>query len=60
MKLVILDTADSVGVWAAKYVMKRINDFKPGPNKWVSLSNYLTNSHILILKDNLKLTKDKG
>ncbi|CAD6999973.1 glucosamine-6-phosphate isomerase isoform X1 [Ceratitis capitata] len=37
MKLVILDTADSVGVWAAKYVMKRINDFKPGPNKYFVL-----------------------
>lgn len=33
MRLVILDSAESVGLWAAKYVTKRINDFKPGPNK---------------------------
>ncbi|XP_053958732.1 glucosamine-6-phosphate isomerase isoform X2 [Anastrepha ludens] len=37
MRLVILDSADSVGVWAAKYVMKRIQDFKPGPNKYFVL-----------------------
>lgn len=34
MRLVILDTPKSVGEWAAKYVMKRINDFQPGPNKF--------------------------
>lgn len=33
MRLVILDTPGSVGKWAAKYVMKRIKDFNPGPNK---------------------------
>lgn len=33
MRLVILDTPKIVGEWAAKYVMKRINDFKPGPKK---------------------------
>lgn len=33
MKLVILDSSASVGEWSAKYVMKRINDFKPGPDK---------------------------
>ncbi|XP_037960705.1 glucosamine-6-phosphate isomerase [Teleopsis dalmanni] len=37
MKLVILDSADSVGLWAAKYVKKRINDFQPGPNKYFVL-----------------------
>lgn len=35
MRLVILDTADSVGEWGAKYVLKRIRDFNPGPNKWI-------------------------
>jgi glucosamine-6-phosphate deaminase len=33
MRLVILDTADKVAEWSAKYVLKRINDFKPGPDK---------------------------
>lgn len=37
MRLVILDTSESVGLWAAKYVSKRINDFKPGPNKYFVL-----------------------
>lgn len=37
MRLVILDTYNSVGEWSALYVMKRINDFKPGPNKYFVL-----------------------
>ncbi|XP_053693873.1 glucosamine-6-phosphate isomerase isoform X1 [Sabethes cyaneus] len=37
MRLIILDTADYVGEWSAKYVMKRINDFKPGPDRYFTL-----------------------
>lgn len=37
MRLIILDTSDGVGEWAAKYVMKRINDFKPNVNKYFVL-----------------------
>jgi len=37
MQLVILDTAASVGVWAAKYVMKKINSYKAGPNRYFVL-----------------------
>ncbi|KPU73189.1 uncharacterized protein Dana_GF15148, isoform E [Drosophila ananassae] len=37
MRLVILETSDSVGKWAAKYVMKRINDFQPGPDRYFVL-----------------------
>lgn len=37
MRLVILDTANAVSEWAAKYVAKRINDFKPGPDKYFVL-----------------------
>lgn len=33
MRLIILDDADIAGEWAAKYVLKRIRDFNPGPNK---------------------------
>lgn len=33
MRLVILDSCEFVGEWSAKYVMKRIKDFKPGPDK---------------------------
>lgn len=37
MRLIILDTSDYVGEWAAKYVMKRINDFKPNADKYFVL-----------------------
>lgn len=37
MKLVILDSADYVGEWSARYVMKRINAFKPGPDRYFVL-----------------------
>jgi len=33
MKLIIRDSAEDVTEWAAKYVMKRINAFQPGPGK---------------------------
>lgn len=37
MRLVILNDAALVGEWSAKYVMKRINDFKPGPGRYFVL-----------------------
>lgn len=37
MRLIILDSSAFVAEWAAKYVMKRINDFKPGPDKYFVL-----------------------
>ncbi|XP_049836484.1 glucosamine-6-phosphate isomerase isoform X4 [Schistocerca gregaria] len=37
MRLVILETADKVAEWSARYVMKRINDFKPGPERYFVL-----------------------
>ncbi|XP_071452438.1 glucosamine-6-phosphate deaminase isoform X1 [Hetaerina americana] len=37
MRLVILDSSDKVAEWAAKYVLKRINDFNPGPDKYFVL-----------------------
>jgi len=37
MRLVILETSPAVAEWSAKYVMKRIHDFKPGPNKYFVL-----------------------
>ena len=33
MKLIIRDTAEDVTEWAAKYVIKRINAFSPGPGR---------------------------
>jgi len=33
MKLIIRDNSDEVTEWAAKYVIKRINAFNPGPEK---------------------------
>ncbi|XP_017782956.1 PREDICTED: glucosamine-6-phosphate isomerase isoform X2 [Nicrophorus vespilloides] len=37
MRLVILETSSVVTEWAAKYVAKRINDFKPGPDRYFVL-----------------------
>lgn len=37
MRLVILESSDSVAEWAAKYVMKRIKDFEAGPDKYFVL-----------------------
>lgn len=37
MRLVTLETADKVAEWSAKYVVKRINDFNPGPDKYFVL-----------------------
>jgi glucosamine-6-phosphate deaminase len=37
MRLIILDTTDKVAEWSARYVLKRINDFKPGPDKYFVL-----------------------
>lgn len=37
MRLIILDTSAEVADWAAKYVMKRINDFNPGPDNYFVL-----------------------
>lgn len=37
MRLVILPTSPCVGEWSAKYVMKRINDFKAGPDRYFVL-----------------------
>lgn len=37
MRLIILENSNKVAEWAAKYVMKRINEFKPGPNKYFVL-----------------------
>ena len=35
MKLLIRDDANSVTEWAAKYVIKRINAFNPGPDRYL-------------------------
>jgi glucosamine-6-phosphate deaminase len=37
MKLLIVDTPDEVTSWSAKYVVKRINEFKPGPGRYFVL-----------------------
>lgn len=37
MRLIICDTIDYVAEWSAKYVVKRINDFKPNENKYFVL-----------------------
>lgn len=37
MRLVILDNYDKVSEWAARYIKKRVHDFKPGPDKYFTL-----------------------
>lgn len=37
MRLVIQDNADQVTDWAARYVLKRVKDFNPGPEKYFVL-----------------------
>ncbi|KAL7638921.1 UNVERIFIED_CONTAM: hypothetical protein RMT77_010455 [Armadillidium vulgare] len=37
MKLVILDDSDKVSEWSARYIIKRIRDFEPGPEKYFVL-----------------------
>lgn len=37
MRLIVMDNADKVSEWAAKYVAKRIKDFNPGPDKYFIL-----------------------
>lgn len=37
MRLVILNDYDKASEWAAKYVKKRINDFKPNENRYFTL-----------------------
>lgn len=37
MRLIICDDVCDVSEWSAKYVMKRINDFKPNENKYFLL-----------------------
>lgn len=37
MRLVILETSNAVSEWAAKYVMKRINEFNPDANRYFVL-----------------------
>lgn len=37
MRLVILECANAVSEWAAKYVMNRINEFNAGPDKYFVL-----------------------
>lgn len=37
MRLVILDNSDEVADWSARYIIKRIRDFNPGPDRFFVL-----------------------
>merc|ERR1712142_661188 len=37
MKLIIRDSSDDVTVWAAKYIIKRINEYNAGPDRYFVL-----------------------
>ena len=37
MRLVIQENADQVEEWAARYVLKRVKDFNPGPDNYFVL-----------------------
>jgi len=65
MRLIIMDNADKVSEWAAKYVTKRIKHFNPGPDRYfvlglptgVSLYYYYYNTISILLT--LTVTKYK-
>lgn len=58
MRLIILDTAEYVGEWSAKYVMKRINDFKPGPDKFFTLGLPTGSTPLGLYKNLIKFHKE--
>jgi glucosamine-6-phosphate deaminase len=58
MRLVILPTVAEVGEWSAKYVMKRINDFKPGPNKHFVLGLPTGSTPLQMYKNLIKFHKE--
>jgi len=37
MRLIIVEDDEAVSEWAAKYIVKRINEFKPNENKYFVL-----------------------
>lgn len=37
MKLIILESSEEVALWTAKFVAKKINDFKPNDKKFFVL-----------------------
>ena len=37
MRLIIMENDSGVSDWAAKYVIKRINEYKPSADKYVRL-----------------------
>lgn len=37
MRLVILENSPQVAEWSARYVLKKIKDFQPGPDKYFVL-----------------------
>jgi len=49
MRLIIMDNADKVSEWAAKYVVKRIKDFNPGPGRYFVLGLPTGNNKLLLL-----------
>ena len=40
MRLIIMENDSGVSDWAAKYVIKRINEYKPSADKYVRLKLY--------------------
>jgi glucosamine-6-phosphate deaminase len=54
MKLVILEDYDKASLWAAKYIKKRIHDFKPGPDKYFVLG-LPTGTTYMYIEDRLEL-----
>ena len=41
MRLIIMANDDGVSDWAAKYVIKRINEYKPSATKYVQRKVYM-------------------
>ncbi|KAL3265311.1 hypothetical protein HHI36_009519 [Cryptolaemus montrouzieri] len=58
MRLIVLDNPVQVAEWAAKYVMKRINDFKPGPHKYFVLGLPTGGTPLGMYKKLIEFVKD--
>ena len=62
MRLVILNDGDKVSEWAARYILKRVNEFNPGPDRlfvlglptgnWYNIKSYLFKIIIFYFLDN--------
>ena len=52
MRLVIVKDYPEMAEWGARYIKKRINDFKPGPDRFFVLGLPTGNTYFLLFITN--------